>query len=60
MEKWFEGGADRYLEWNDHLALLFVSADCDLMGIANPPSFMVSLVLGHRSPLTVSQQDRLS
>lgn len=42
--EWFEEGADRCLEWNDQLSLLFVSAECDVIGIANPPSFMVSLV----------------
>ncbi len=42
--EWFEEGADRCLEWNDQLSLLFVSAECDVIGVANPPSFMVSLV----------------
>ncbi len=42
--EWFEEGADRCLEWNDQLSLLFVSAECDVIGIAISPSFMVSLV----------------
>ena len=42
--EWFEEGADRYLEWNDHLSLLFASVGCEVIGIANPPAFMVRLI----------------
>ena len=46
--KRFGEDGDRSVEQNDQLSLLFELAECDVMGIANPPSFMVSLLL---SPL---------
>lgn len=42
---WFEEDADYSIEWNGPLSLLFELAECDVMGIANPPNFMVSLLL---------------
>lgn len=51
--EWYEELADRSLEWNDRLSLLFASAECEVIGIANPPTFMVRLIFR----LTVSADE---
>ena len=40
---WFKEEEDCSIEWSKQMSHLFEMADCDVVGVANPPSFMVSL-----------------
>ena len=56
----FEEHRDGDVDWNNELACILLRANCDMVGIGNPPAFMVSVpktpdVPWHlRSRLTIS------